>query len=143
MKKRMLFFAWIMLFGMCACSNQSANVKIESESGIAADELASEAWDETEVDEEVTEMNEKNRTLIADALGVNENSRNIRFILSSLNTVGAGQIQSAEVTEEDGEKVIKVVAEDGIDYQIYLSENGSVEAVKNLTTGEWPVQSER
>lgn len=130
---------------MCACSNQSVNVKIEGESVSAEENLASEAWDGTEVDEEegVTEMNAKNRTLIAGALGVEEDSRNIRFILSSLNTVGAGQIQSAEVTEEDGEKVIKVVAEDGIDYQIYLSESGSVEAVKNLTTGEWPIQSER
>lgn len=84
-----------------------------------------------------------NRTIIAEAVGIEENDRKMRFILSTLNTISAGQIQSAEAVEDDGRKVINLVAEDGTNYCIYLSRSGSVEAVKNLDTGEWPVKSER
>lgn len=82
-------------------------------------------------------MEASNRTIIAEALGVDENNRNI------LDTICAGKIQSAEATEVDGEKVLNLVAEDGTDYRIFLSGSGSVEAVENLATGEWPIQSNR
>ena len=101
------------------------------------------AADDKEVgtDREESEMDEANRTIIAKALGIEENSRNIRFILNSLNTIEAGQIQDAELTEENGDRVLALTAEDGTKYQLYLSASGNVEAVKNLTTGEWPIQS--
>lgn len=89
------------------------------------------------------QVDANNRTIIAEALDIEENDRNMRFILSTLNTISAGQIQSAEAAEEDGEKVINLVAEDGTNYCIYLSKSGSVEAVKNLDTGQWPVIYER
>lgn len=94
-------------------------------------------------DEEKMQVDANNRTIIAEAVGIEENDRKMHFILSTLNTISAGQIQSAEAAEEDGEKVINIVVEDGTNYCIYLSGSGSVEAVKNLDTGEWPVKSER
>lgn len=50
---------------------------------------------------------------------------------------------SLRATEVDGEKVLNLVAEDGTDYRNFLSGSGSVEAVENLATGEWPIQSNR
>ncbi len=103
--------------------------------------------DNTEVnadeDEEKMQVEANNRIIIAEAVGIEENDRKMRFILSTLDTISAGQIQSAEAAEEDGEKVINIVAEDGTNYCIYFSGSGSVEAVKNLDTGEWVVKSER
>ena len=78
-----------------------------------------------------------------EVLEIQENHRSLRFILSSLNTISAGQIQSVELVEDNGEKVLNLVSEDGTNYQIYLSKSGNVEAVKNTDTGEWMIQSER
>lgn len=129
MKKWMIVPVLIMLCCMSACCKENVNNE-------------SEATDNDYSVEEM-EVDAINRTIIAEALGVEENNRNIRFILSSLNTINAGRIKSAEVAGVEGEKVINLVAEDGTDYRIYLSGSGSVEAVENLTTGEWAIQSER
>ena len=88
-------------------------------------------------------VNEMNRSIIAEALGMEENNRKLRFILSSLNTIQTGQLQSAKMLEIDGESVLYIVAEDSTDYQIYLSGSGSVEAVKNLITEEWVIRTKR
>lgn len=153
MKKWVLVLALSVLCNMSACSN--GNAKNISESGQndvvngGADEPDSgeNIDDHTEVnadgDEEKMQVDAKNRTIIAEAAGIEENDRNMRFILGTLNTISAGQIQSAEAAEKDGEKMINLVAEDGTNYCIYLSRRGSVEAVKNLDTGEWPVKSDR
>ena len=121
MKKWVIVLALSVLCSMSACSNSNTNSISDSGQNDVAN----------------------NRTIIAEAIGIEENDRKMRFILSTLNTINAGQIQSAEAAEEDGEKVINIVAEDGTNYCIYLSSSGSVEAVKNLDTGEWPVKSER
>lgn len=113
-----------------------SDVRGDYSTNVVADESASD--DNVNGDEDAF-----NRTIIAKALGVEENNRNIRFILSSLKTIDAGQIQSAEMAEENGEKVINLVAEDSTEYRIYLSERRSVEAVKNLVTGEWSIRSDR
>ena len=84
-----------------------------------------------------------NRTIIAEALGIDEESRNIRFLLSSLNTIGAGQIQKAEKGNENGEDVLLVVAEDNTNYCIYLTGSGKVDAVRNMDTGDWVITSQR
>lgn len=141
--KKWMFVVTFILFGfISSCGNENVN-NISEDVEYAPDEN----YEKTEVNNGVDGGNEEmetdtiNRSMIAEALGVEENSRNIRFILNCLNTVEAGQIQSAETDEINGEKVINVIAEDGTEYQIYLSGSGSVEAVKNLSTGEWPVQS--
>lgn len=125
MKKWVIVLALSVLCGMSACSNRNTNNI--SDSG----------------QNDVANVDANNRTIIAKAVGIEENDRKMRFILSTLNAINAGQIQSAEAAEEDGEKVINLVVEDGTNYCIYLSGSGSVEAVKNLDTGEWPVKSER
>lgn len=153
MKKWMIVLVLSVLCNMSACGN--GNVKNISDSGQndavngGIDEPGSgeNIDDHTEInadgDEEKMQVDEKNRTIIAEAVGIEENDRNMRFILNTLNTISAGWIQSAEAAEKDGEKMINIVAEDGTNYCIYLSRRGSVEAVKNLDTGEWPVKSER
>lgn len=94
-------------------------------------------------EQEDVDVEEKNREMIAQALEIETEDRNIRFILAALDTVHAGKLQSAKATEKDGEKILEVLAEDGVSYRIYLTGSGSVEAVENLVTGEWPVQSQQ
>ena len=94
-------------------------------------------------EQEDVDVEEKNREMIAQALEIETEDRNIRFILAALDTVHAGKLQSAKATEKDGEKTLEVLAEDGVSYRIYLTGSGSVEAVENLVTGEWPVQSQQ
>ena len=153
MKKWVIVLALSVLCSMSACSNRNVNnisdsgqkdvvngVSDESGSGGNVDDNTEF---NTDADEEKMQVDANNRTIIAEAVGIEENDRSMRFILSALDTINAGQIQSAEAAEEDGEKVINIVAGDGTNYCIYLSGSGSVEAVKNLDTGEWPVKSEK
>ena len=93
--------------------------------------------------EEENSVTEENRTIIAKALGITEDSRNIRFILNGLNAIGVGQIRQAELVQENGEDCIRLISEDATEYVVYLSRSGNIEAVQNLTTGEWPMKSER
>ena len=153
MQKWVIVLALSVLCSMSACSNRNTNNISDSGQNDVANEVSDESGsgenvnDNTEVnadeDSEKMKIDANNRTIIAEAVGIEENDRTMRFILSTLDTISAGQIQSAETAEEDGEKVINLVAEDGTNYCIYLSGSGSVEAVKNLDTGEWPVKSER
>lgn len=79
--------------------------------------------------------------MIAEALEIEDDDRSLRFILSSLNTINAGQIQRAKVVESEEGRLILLVAEGGTNYKVYLTGNGSVDAVENMDTGEWPIQS--
>lgn len=94
-------------------------------------------------DKEDSEVEKSNRKIIARALHVTRFNSGLPYILNSLAVIEAGQIQSAKTTQVDGEKVLDIVAEDGTEFRIYLSSSGSVDAVKNLTTGEWPIASYR
>lgn len=153
MKKWVIVLALSVLCSMSACSNRNTNNISDSGQNDVANEVSDESGsgenvnDHTEVnadeDSEKMKVDANNRTIIAEAVGIEENDRTMRFILSTLDTISAGQIQSAETAEEDGEKVINLVAEDGTNFCIYLSGSGSIEAVKNLDTGEWPVKSEK
>ena len=153
MKKWGILLALSVLCSISACSNSNTNNISDSGQNDVANEVADVSGsgenvnDNTEVntdgDEKKMKVDANNRTIIAEAVGIEENDRKMRFILNTLNTISAGQIQSAEAAEEDEEELINLVAEDGTNYCIYLSRSGSVEAVKNLDTGEWPVKSER
>lgn len=131
MKKRLIILTIAALISVSACSNANGNSEII----------------QTEVQEDYQstsqESDDGNRVMIAEALGVEKDSRNIRFILNGINTVGMGQLQSARMLESDGQKILSLIAEDGTEYQMYLSESGNLEAVQNLDTGEWPIQSEQ
>lgn len=93
--------------------------------------------------EEDNAVDEANRALIATALSIEPDSRNIKFILNTLRTINSGKIQKAELSEDNNEKVLKIVAENGTPFSVYLTNSGSVEAVKNNKTGEWIIKSER
>ena len=115
----------------------------QAEGTQAEDAQTGEAADAAGGGEEESEVDAQNRAMLAQALGVPEDQRNIRFLLGALETVGAGKIQSAELTEADGAEVLRVVGEDGTQLDIYLTGSGKVEGVKNPETGEWLITSER
>ena len=87
--------------------------------------------------------NEKNARMIADALNIDADSRSIRFIANSLDAINVGTIRSAEIEESDGEKVLNIINEEDVSYSVYLSDSQKVEAIKNVTTGEWVMKSDR
>lgn len=150
MKKPLMIFTMVMLYCLCGCSREVDNGLTSADAADYGDSIREDSdmsYDCDTADEyeyvEETEVDAINRTMIAEALHIDENNRSIRFILGCLNTIGAGQIQSAESIVIEGEKTIDLIAEDGTNYRIYLSGSGSVESVKNLDTNEWPIQSER
>ncbi|MBP5282302.1 MAG: hypothetical protein J6Z22_07355, partial [Lachnospiraceae bacterium] len=98
---------------------------------------------QNEPEEEDTEVNEYNRPIVANALGIDENARSLRFLLSALDTLKAGKIQKAEATEDKGSRALDIVAEDGTNYRILLTGSGSPDGAINLDTGEWVIKSAR
>jgi len=81
--------------------------------------------------------------MIANALNIDADSRSIRFIVNSLDAINVGTIRSAEIEESDGEKVLNIINEEDVSYSVYLSDSQKVEAIKNVTTGEWVMKSDR
>ena len=148
MKKKVRIVVFLMLCCLSGCANEETKNGIETtnqervSSEIADRSNSDEVIDESE---EKTKMNEINRTIIAQVLGVEEDHIKIRYILSCLDTIQAGQIQTAEIVEvnESDENVIHIVAEDGTNYQMGLSRGFGVMYVQNIDTGEYPIQSER
>lgn len=94
-------------------------------------------------EEEVNEVEIFNRKIIANALGISEDARSLRTLMNALDTIDAGKIQKAVATEIDGDLVLDVVAENNINYRFLLSDQGNMEAVLNLDTGEWLIRSVR
>lgn len=87
------------------------------------------------------EISVSNSNTIAKALGTDPGERNIKYILLTLDALEAGRIKSAEYQAE--ENAIDVISENSISYRLYLSSNKTVDSVKNLDSGEWPIQSNR
>lgn len=124
------------LFSACNTGNKESGSGVNN-SGVSS--VEAEGYD----DPEVTEVSVDNRATIANALGIEENDRSIRFILAGLDAIEVGKIIQAEKLEENGETVLDIVSEDKTNYRIYLSQNGSIEAIKNTDSGEWVVESMR
>ncbi len=147
MNKLVIVLILMMFYFLCGCSGEKEDhgsmpvddadhdYSISEDSNMADNDDTADGCEE--------EKDIANRIVIAEAMGIDENSRSIRFILNCLNTIGAGKIQSAESIDSEGEKAIDLIAEDGTNYRIYLSSSGGVESVKNLDTNEWPIRSER
>ena len=55
----------------------------------------------------------------------------------------AGRIQSADLTQENGEDVLDITTKEGRCLRIYLSSGDNPEAIKDISTGEWLVTSSR
>lgn len=134
MNKLRSLCAVLMLGCLTACGKSTDAVPADSQTGDIA--ASAEEWEETEVDE-------MNRTVLAKALGIDENARSLRFLLSALKTIEAGQIQAAQLKEENGDRVLAVTAENGREYEIYLSQGNSLEAVRDTASGEWLIQSDQ
>ena len=83
-----------------------------------------------------------NESMIMDALNT-DNRDDVSTIISALDSIKAGNIKSATQSTENNDKVLDVVSEDGAKYRIYLTGNLTVEAVKNMDTGEWVITSSR
>ena len=142
MGKRRKILLMILLLGMTACAGKE-ETKTSDPASPTPTQMEAETGEGENGEQEETEVDEYNRKLIAEALSIPEDSRSIRFILGSLKTVGAGKLQTAEAAEENGDKYLNVLAEDGTNYAVLLSRSGSPEGVKNLDTGEWEIRSER
>lgn len=145
MKRLLIISLSVIMFGMGTFGCGEGDKKTVSDySDDSASEIHTVA-DSNDINdgEEEDAVDAVNRTMIAEALGIDESSRNIRFIVNGLHTIEAGQLLSAEATEINGENVLNIVSEDGTNYCIYLTGSGSVDAIKNVDTGEWPVISQR
>ena len=141
LKRTAILIALAALLSVSACAGHNdPNTANESEASIATTQHQSDQNDA----KDATMTDAKNRTTIARALGVEEDARQLRFILASLDTIEAGIIQEASLTSaSNDEEALDVVAENGTNFRIYLTANGSVEAVQNLSTGEWPITSSK
>ena len=140
------------LFCLCisACGEKEriyrGKIGSDDEMSAETDDHVSDTADETEDDgnEGYTEMEieENNRKLMAEVLGIDENFESMKYTLASLTKIGAGKIQSAVFgTNDDGEEYVDIVAEDGTNYRLYLLGGYIVSEIKNLDTGEWPMKS--
>lgn len=143
MKKRIIVLAGCLIVCMSACTKNDKEPAVTSREYTVEDITTNLSSGNGEMLKEDEDVSEKNREMIAEALEIDKDSRNIRFILGALDTIHAGKLQSVKAVDMDGEQTLEVLAEDGVSYRIYLSGNGSVNAVENLVTGEWPIQSQK
>ena len=88
-------------------------------------------------------MEADNRAVIAKALGVAEDARNLRFILRGLDSAGTGPVKEALLKEENGGRVLDLTAESGKKYRLYLSARGNIDALLDLDAGEWLIRAVR
>ena len=140
MRKRIIVLWFVFVCSMSGCVEKDAYIN----QGALPDELPEQIeLSYMGEEKEDTDMDANNRKMIAELLQVEENHRSLRFILNGLNAVGAGRVQEAETEDASGEKVIWITAENGMIYRVYLSGSNGVDAIENVTTGEWPVRSER
>ena len=138
MKKAVIILSLVIVIsGFCGCSKNKKTGTRESGKLTSVTDIGKKETEKLS-DEKV---DAHNRTLIAEALEVDENDSCLDSTLSILHTIHAGAIQSAKFGFDDPDYVLKIVAEDGTRYQMYLSSGVYVFAVKNLDTGEWPIKS--
>ena len=118
----------------------------------AADPMAEEVTEPTEGE---TGAQAYNKALIKPLLGDEDidplipgnedGGRAVRSVMTILDMIEAGQLAGAEIEdgEAEGEKVLSVYTEDETLYRIYISASGSVDAVRNMDSGEWVLRSNR
>lgn len=94
------------------------------------------------VAEEEAETSASNKIMVAEALGVDPSDRAVDKIAASLDAIGTGKLQSAVKDIENGEVVLNIVAEDAMEFRLYLSASNSVKAALCTSTNEWVLKSE-
>ena len=141
MKKKIFTCMAMLLCLACGCKNQdnssresvsttTENLSTSVDTSIASDE-----------DVELDDVQAYNKTLITDLLKLDEDDNCIYTIIDVFDTIDAGKIQSAEIGNEDGDRILKIVAENGTHFKLYLNNSNRVDAVYNENTKEWPVKS--
>lgn len=114
-------------------------INTESQEDIVGDEQT-----ESDIsDEQQMEIDEYNKSILTQALGIEEDDRDVKSYLYALNKIiKAGKIQLLEVVDSN-KKIINITAEDGTEYQICLWARGGVDYVKDLTNNKWLSYSTR
>lgn len=95
------------------------------------------------VAEEEAETSASNKIMVAEALGIETSDRAVDKIAASLDAIGTGKLQSAVKDIENDEVVLNIVAEDAMEYRLYLSAANSVESALCTSTNEWVLKSDR
>ena len=135
MKNSVISLVVIALCCLAGCYRSTPNIEEQDNINQSSIPVAVETIDSA------TESH--NRTLIANALLLDEGARSVNFILKSFVAIEAGKLQSAELVQENGENMLDIISESQHKYRIFLSGNNTVEAIKDITTGEWLITSEK
>ena len=90
-----------------------------------------------------SEVETHNRELISELTGVSSTSHDLDYLIGALKKYGAGEIQSIEYVGDPSDMIFDIISEDGTEFKVYLTIYYKVEAVQNVTTGEWLMRSIR
>lgn len=131
----------LIVFTVSGCSSLPKTMGDEPESTSSDNGETSENSEETSEAGEESDMEKENRRILAKALGKFEKSSSVSNIIGFLDVINAGKLQSAKAGKNGDDPFLDIVAEDGTNYHILLSRGGNVEAIQNVDTGEWVVQS--
>lgn len=136
MKRKLLSFGiLITALVLTGCTKKNKATK-------STTEVATTQTTAVTVAEEEAETSASNKIMVAEALGVDPSDRAVDKIAASLDTIGTGKLQSAVKDIENGEVVLNIVAEDAMEFRLYLSASNNVEAALCTSTNEWVLKSE-
>ena len=130
MKKALslILIATILTTGLCGCKKQQ-----KKEETIEETKKTTIAKTNTPI---YTDVEENNRTILGEAMDIDQTSHDLDDIITTLKKYKAGKIQSVKYTT-DGDRILNIIAEDGTEYLFYLNGSCYPESIKNVTTGEW------
>lgn len=83
------------------------------------------------------------RMQIAEAVGKDPSDRAVDNILKNLEQAGVGHVTMAYITDEDGKEFLYILSENLVEYNVFLTGNGTVDSIQNMDTEEWVIKSER
>lgn len=133
MKKFVVFFLLILSFSVfiSGCKNVDVDNEVIGTEDIIEEEIIDEVVDSF------------NRDMLANVLGVEENAYEISSLLSALHSIKAGKLLNIELIEDENniDRFLNVVTEDGINYHIGISRGNYLEYVRNVDTDEWLMMS--
>ena len=135
MKKRILFALLMLCIYLCSCKSISKSEYQQPKQQNQPDRPS-------EIKVEDNKETRRNRRLIENTIGQKDDDILIN-ILYALNTVNAGELSVATCSKDGPDVYLDVVAEDGRNLRLLLSQNYLLMAVKNLDTGEWLITSQR
>lgn len=136
--KRKLLSLGILITALVLTGCTKKNKATESTTEVATTQTTA-----VTVAEEEAETSASNKIMVAEALGIEISDRAVDKIVASLDTIGTGKLQSAVKDIENGEVVLNIVAEDAMEFRLYLSASNNVEAALCTSTNEWVLESDK